>query len=155
MPDLTITAERPMSVPAADVYRAIADYRHHHRPEGFLPPAFTFLEVLEGGVGAGTRIRFGVKLGWMRSSAEATITEPEPGRVLVETGPDVTSTFTVEALPGGTRVHIRSDFRLRGLLGSLAARSMPARLQPVYDEELARLETYAGALAAEKERAAA
>lgn len=154
MPDLTITASRLMSVPAADVYRAIADYAHHHRPEGFLPPAFTFLDVLEGGVGAGTRIRFGVKLGWMRSTAEATISEPEPGRVLVEAGDDVTSTFTVEARPGGAWVQIRSEFRLRGVLGSLAARSMPARLGPVYEDELARLETYAGSLAA-RERAAA
>jgi uncharacterized protein YndB with AHSA1/START domain len=155
MPDLAITAERILAAPAADVYRAIADYRNHHRPEGFLPPAFTFLDVLEGGVGAGTRIRFGVKLGWMRSSTDATISEPEPGRVLVETADAVTSTFTVDPVPGGTHVRIHSVFRLRGVLGTLAGRSMPDRLRPVYEEELTRLEAYAAGLAARGERAAA
>ena len=31
----------------------LADYRTHHRPEGFLPPAFSDPQVLKGGVGEG------------------------------------------------------------------------------------------------------
>ena len=150
-----------MAVPAPIVHRCLADYARHHRPEGFLPPAFTFLDVLEGGVGAGTRVRFGVRLGWMRSTTEATIAEPEPGRVLVEDGPDVTTRFIVDPVPGGpgtpdaARVRIESVFHLRGVVGSLAARSMPAKLQPVYDDELTRLEAYARALAEREAPAAA
>lgn len=147
MSDLVITAERTLAAPADVVHRCVADYAQHHRPEGFLPPAFTFLDVLEGGVGAGTRIRFGVRLGWMRSTTEATIAEPEPGRVLVEDGPDVTTRFIVDPAPGGTRMRIESTFHLRGLMGSLAGRSLPAKLAPVYEDELRRLESYAAALA--------
>jgi NodT family efflux transporter outer membrane factor (OMF) lipoprotein len=40
-----ISAERLMHAPAELVYQCIADYRHHHRPGGFLPPAFSDLEI--------------------------------------------------------------------------------------------------------------
>jgi hypothetical protein len=49
---------RVVDAPAEVVYRCLADYRAHHRPGGFLPPAFTDLQVLRGGVGAGTVFRF-------------------------------------------------------------------------------------------------
>ena len=48
----------------------------------------------------------------------------------------------VDPVPGGTRVTIRSVFRLSGVLGALAARSLPTKLEPVYVDELARLERY-------------
>ena len=34
-------AERRIDAPAAVVYHCLADYREHHRPGGFLPPAFS------------------------------------------------------------------------------------------------------------------
>ena len=41
-------------------------------------------------------IRFTMKLAGQSRSMTATVTEPSPGRVLVESGPGVETTFTVE-----------------------------------------------------------
>src|SRR3954462_14130852 len=73
-----VSAERVMDVPAAVVYHCIADYREHHRTEGFLPPVFTDLQVEQGGVGAGTVIRFTMNLGGRRRTAVARVEEPQP-----------------------------------------------------------------------------
>src|SRR5919202_4125693 len=91
------SAERVVAAPAAVVYHLISDYAAHHRdaPEGFLPDAFTNLVVERGGVGAGTVVRFASTLGGRRQTMTASITEPQPGRVLVESGPGVTTTFSV------------------------------------------------------------
>ena len=48
------SAERLLDAPATVVYHCLADYREHHRPEGFLPPQFSDLTVVRGGAGAGT-----------------------------------------------------------------------------------------------------
>ena len=61
----SVAAERVLDAPADVVYHCLSDYRQHHRhqPTGFLPAAFTELQVLEGGVGAGTTIRFTAVVG--------------------------------------------------------------------------------------------
>jgi uncharacterized protein YndB with AHSA1/START domain len=61
MATLRIRAERSMAAPPERVYRCIADYRAHH--SRFLPPAFSHFQVVQGGVGAGTEIRFHLKAG--------------------------------------------------------------------------------------------
>src|SRR3954462_669598 len=104
------SAERVVEAPAEVVYHLIADYREHHTdaPRGFLPDAFSGTVVERGGIGAGTRVRFTSTLGGRRRALTATISEPRPGRVLVETSPDVETTFTVE--PAGTqRARVRFD----------------------------------------------
>ena len=52
-----------MDVPPEVAYHCLADYREHHRPDGFLPPAFSAFEILQGGVGAGTEASWTVDLG--------------------------------------------------------------------------------------------
>jgi hypothetical protein len=59
---LQFSVERLVDAPAEVVYHCLADYREHHRAGGFLPPVFTDLQVLRGGVGAGTVIRFTTRL---------------------------------------------------------------------------------------------
>jgi hypothetical protein len=139
-----LSAERVIDAPAEVVYHLIADYREHHRPEGFLPPVFTELVVERGGVGAGTEIRFSMKLAGRLQTATARVTEPEPGRVLIETGPGVQTTFTVDPEPG-QRARVRFDTVLEagGLAGLLARLVAPRMLRPVYADELARLERLA------------
>jgi hypothetical protein len=90
------SAERVIDAPADVVYRCLADYTHHHRPGGFLPPAFSNQEVLSGGVGDGTLIRLSVSLAGRTNTMTARISEPEPGRRLVEDGETVQTTFTVQ-----------------------------------------------------------
>ena len=72
-------AERRMDAQAAVVYHCLADYREHHRPGGFLPPAFEQLEIARGGVGAGTEYRFVMTAGARRRAVSTTVSEPLPG----------------------------------------------------------------------------
>jgi hypothetical protein len=51
-----VSAAARVDAPPAAVYGIIADYRRHH-PHIVPPEYFARLDVLEGGVGAGTRTR--------------------------------------------------------------------------------------------------
>jgi hypothetical protein len=138
----TYSAERLIAAPAATIYESIANYRDHHRPGGFLPPQFSDLVVHGGGVGAGTDVSWVLDLGGRRRAIRATISEPEPGRRLVETSPGIETTFSVEPTPRGTRVRfttVLDEPGLRGILTRLFARRL---LAPVYADELERLDAY-------------
>jgi hypothetical protein len=143
-----LSAERVVDAPAEVVYHLISDYREHHRdhPEGFLPAAFSDLVVERGGVGEGTIVRFTSTLGGRRQTVTAAITEPDPGRVLVESSPGVETTFTVEP-ESGQRARVRFDTVLEaGGVGGLMLRLLaPGMLRPVYADEMARLERHAKA----------
>ena len=149
-------AERTLDAPADVVYHCLANYQMHHRhgPEGFLPPAFTELQVLAGGVGAGTVIRFTTAVGGRAQTRTQQVSEPEPGRVLVESGNGEGSTFTIE--PRGTQTHLRIEtvLQTRGIEG-LLMRLFGARiLAPLYADEMQRLEAYAQKHAAHQSIAA-
>jgi hypothetical protein len=139
----SFSAERVIDAPADVVYRCLADYTHHHRPGGFLPPAFSNQEVLSGGVGDGTVIRLSLSLAGRTNTLTARISEPQPGRTLVEDGESVRTTFTVQ--PEADKSRVRFDTVLEaGGLGGLINKFFAARLlRPLYTEELERLERYA------------
>jgi Polyketide cyclase / dehydrase and lipid transport len=141
----TFTASRLLNAPADVIYHCIADYREHHRPGGFLPPAFTDFVIDRGGVGAGTELRWVVMLGNQRRPMNAVVTEPDPGRRLVETGSGVETTFSVEPAESGTLVRFTTQLD-EGGLGGVLTRLFGARLMgPLYADELGRLEAYAQA----------
>jgi polyketide cyclase/dehydrase/lipid transport protein len=142
------SAERLIDAPAEVVYRCIADYTHHHRPGGFLPPAFSNQEVLSGGVGDGTRIRLNLRLAGRTNTMTANITEPEPGRTLVEDSVGVRTVFTVEPEAGQSRVRFDTLLEARGLEGLMNKLFAARLLQPLYFDELSRLEQYARSQAA-------
>ena len=139
---IQITAERDIAAPAALVYDILADYREGH--PSVLPPAFTAFEVLEGGIGAGTRIRFDLKLAGRTSTTTAVVTEPEPGRVLTETESErgLATSFTVEPI-GSTRCHVTIDtvWQAYGIRAWVEKRVVPRLLRPLYEDQLERLET--------------
>jgi hypothetical protein len=138
-------AERRMDVPADVAFHCLADYREHHRPEGFLPPAFSAFEVHRGGVGAGTEASWTVDLGGRTRRMSAAITEPEPGRRLVETGGGAVTTFTVAPSGAGCVVRFDTVFDEPGLSGVVLRLLIGRLLGPLYADELARLEAYARA----------
>ncbi|MFL5538383.1 MAG: SRPBCC family protein [Longimicrobiaceae bacterium] len=134
-----VEAAAEIEAPAERVYGIVADYRVGHPciiPKSF----FDGIEVEEGGYGAGTRIRVGVHLAGRKSSFRADVTEPEPGRVLVET--DVTggpvTTFTVDPLgPARCRMTISTRLQRRGEPAGWLERWFMIRfLGRVYAEEL-------------------
>jgi len=95
-PTCWVAVSGTVPAPAARVYALIADYRKGH-PRILPPRYFGSLEVLAGGVGAGTEIRFQMRVLGTRRTLRAMITEPEPGHVLVESYPEsgTVTTFTV------------------------------------------------------------
>lgn len=60
MPTIFASESLTIAAPASDVYRILADYRDGHKR--ILPPQFFGrLDLLAGGRGAGTKIRFEMK----------------------------------------------------------------------------------------------
>ena len=136
-----------LDAPASSVYAVIADYVDGH-PRILPPRVFHDLTVEEGGVGAGTVIRFGMRVLGVDRWIRARITEPEPGRVLVESGldgNDVVTTFTVDPLDGGQRAAVRFDtvWTEPGLAGWVQRLVAPLVLRWLYAEEMANLERVA------------
>jgi hypothetical protein len=73
------------------------------------------------------------------------ISEPEPGRVLVETDADGYSvtTFTVEPQDGATRLTIETEFNTRsGLAGRIERFFTSAVLRRIYADELSLITDY-------------
>jgi hypothetical protein len=106
---LHASAERTVSAPAAAVYDRLADYRVGH--PSILPPSFSDLKVLQGGTGAGTEIRFAMTLGGRKQLVEASVDEPEPGRVLTETYPDRGAVTSFTSTRWGLKVASGSKLR--------------------------------------------
>jgi uncharacterized protein YndB with AHSA1/START domain len=143
MPQHTISAAALIPAPPQQVYAIIADYRDGH-PHILPKPHFVSLTVEQGGVGAGTVIRFQMRLLGRLQNFRATITEPEPGRVLVETDMQTgaVTTFTVEPRADAQQaaVTITTTTSVReGLLGRLEAWLTTRLLRPIYVRELAQL----------------
>jgi len=138
-----------IKAPAQQVYAILADYHQGH--PRILPKQFTGLTVEQGGIGAGTRLRFAMTVMGQTHHFQSVVTEPEPGRILVEsnssaTMPPSVTTFTVEPLAGGsqTRVTIQPQNQSRDGLAGLIERFLGKRfLQRVYAQELALLTAYA------------
>jgi hypothetical protein len=146
-----VSASALVPAPPSRVYSIIADYRSGH-PK-ILPPKFSDMVVEQGGVGAGTVVRFKLRVFGRRQAFRAAITEPEPGRVLVETDLDsngAVTSFTVEPDTGGqkSRVTIATQLLVRGgLLGRIERFLMTRLLRPLYVQELGKLASLCGDLA--------
>jgi hypothetical protein len=125
------------------VYSLIANYNDGH--PRILPRQFTSLVVEQGGVGAGTIIRFQMSVFGKKQTFRAAITEPDPGRVLVETDLDANgavTTFTVNpgGAPADSQVTISTELRVRsGFLGKIEKTLTTLLLRPLYVKELENL----------------
>lgn len=138
------------------VYACLADYRTHH-PQS-LPPAFGPLAVLEGGIGAGTLFTVELTAGGRTRGYRMRVTEPEPGRVLVERDESsgLVTTFTVTpSADGATAGAPASMVRIEttwtgagGIPGFFERLFAPLALRRLYRDELARLDAYARRTAA-------
>lgn len=145
MSKITVTVSSKVKAPAAIVYNILADYDHHRE---ILPPQFTGLDIIEGGVGAGTEYILRAKsLGGGVTERRMTVSEPEPGSVLVERDVDtgLVTTFTVK--PAGTaasEVTIETVWQPEsGLKGVFDRYLMPFLMRMVYRQELNILDEYA------------
>lgn len=151
MGQIIIQAETVLDARAEDVYATIADYKHSH-PQILPSKSMYDLRVEQGGYGAGTVMRFKVKVLGVEQSAYQKVSEPEPGHILQEQDIDsprnLTTTFTVTPTEDGAhaRVAIHTVMNAsRGPQGWLEGKLLPRALTPVYYEELQKLETVARA----------
>jgi hypothetical protein len=145
MTQIRVSAERVLAAPADIVYHCIADYVRHHNPSGFLPPAFSEFAVEQGGVGAGTAIRFTVAAGGQRQQHRAVVSEPQPGQVLVESEQQnaLTTTFVVQPHGQHARVRFETAYSKSGIQGWIEGLVAPRLLRSLYADELAQLERHA------------
>jgi hypothetical protein len=147
-PRQSVTVEACGTVRAAAdlVYSLIADYRTGH-PRIIPPKYFQNLIVERGGMGAGTAITYEMKVFGRVNKSRAQITEPEPGRVLVETVDDqgIVTTFRVEAQgASASQVTISTVMRTRrGIAGTLEAAFIRSFLARVYRDELVLIDRVA------------
>ncbi len=125
------------------VYSILANYHDGH--PRILPRQFSGLSVEQGGVGAGTVIRFQMSMLGKRQTCRASITEPEPGRVLMETFSEpagIVTTFTVDPgnAPADSLVTILTVAPVRaGWAGTVERFVSPLLLRPIYAQELSNL----------------
>ena len=140
MPRINASATATIDAPAPVVYDIIADYRTGH-PRILPPQYFGSLTVERGGRGAGTRITFEMKAFGRVHVSSAEVTEPQPGRRLVETiDTGIVTTFRVDPLDSGTsRVAIETAYDKPGIQGWIESLLSPPYLRKVYAAELALL----------------
>ena len=129
-------------------YNVLADYQVGHK--AILPkPFFKGMDVLEGGRGAGTRVKVYMAGAMGRTrTMEMVASEPEPGHILMERdqGSDLVTTFTVEPVNDGTesRVTIKTVFSARNGISGMAERIFnPSMMRYVFKVELRKLDKYA------------
>ena len=143
MSNRVISDSALIAAPADTVYGIIADYHAGH-PRIIPKPPFVGLDVIEGGIGDGTVIRVKIRVLGTVQTYHATITEPEPGRTLVETNDTGSvTTFTVDPRGDGGQslVTISTDLGDRpGLRGAVERWLAGRMIRPMLAEELALLE---------------
>jgi hypothetical protein len=138
-----ITASAVIPARRERVYALIANYHDGH--PRIVPKQFSGLVVEQGGTGAGTVIRFQMSTFGRKQTFRAAVTEPEPGRVLVETDLDANgavTTFTVDQgpAPADSRVTISTELKVRsGFLGMIEKSLSTLLLRPMYVRELENL----------------
>ncbi|HEX8117648.1 MAG TPA: SRPBCC family protein [Pyrinomonadaceae bacterium] len=138
----TVKASARVDAAAEVVYNIIADYRNGH-PQILPRKYFEWLEVERGGRGEGTVIRFQMRVLGQSRVLRAVVTEPEPGRVLVESdtgGAGPVTTFTVEPEGDASRVTFSTALAsAAGPLGVLERFVLRRVLRRVYARELEQL----------------
>jgi hypothetical protein len=138
---MRVAASAVIPAPPKRVYEILANYHEHH-PRIVPPQYFRRIDVLQGGIGAGTRTRIEMRVLGVTRVFEHVVSEPEPGRVLVESEPDGANptTFTVEpAQAGATQLTISTELKGRGAIEAWLSSLMLPR---IYRAELARITEY-------------
>ena len=154
----TVTGSARIDAPPQRIFGIIRDYRVGH--PGILPKQFSNMRVESGGIGAGTRIRFDVTVTGRTDHFLAVVSEPEPGRVLVEKNlepHDSVTTFVVAPEDGGraATVTIETVMPMRpGLAGKIERFLATRVMRSMYADELRRLAARATASGASGETTA-
>ena len=149
MGQIKVKAAEVLDARPEDVYSTIADYRKEH--PRILPKENLYdLQVEEGGYGAGTIIRFKSRILGVEQSFRHRVSEPEPGKVLVEQDIDTiqnfATTFTVIPVEEGkkSQVEISTTMNASPGIRGFAERVILSIFNPrIYRKEMKLLEAVA------------
>ena len=136
-----VAVTEPVPAAAERVYALLADYRVGH-PSILPAKYFHNLVVEEGGVGEGTVIRFQMTALGKTRTARGVVTEPEPGRRLVESYPEsgmVTSFLVEPRTSDSCDLTIATEWQPRGLAGLFERLVVPPLLRKIYREEIGNI----------------
>lgn len=147
-----VSAEIPGS--AERIYEILRDYHGEH--PAILPKQyFTKLDVIEGGHGEGTLFEAELTVLGIKDHFRMLVSEPEPGRILVEEDKSkgVVTTFTVEPLSNDNRCQVTISTVAKtasGLKGIVERLINPVTIRRIYRAELKQLAAYVIAFPQEK-----
>ena len=153
MSQIQVEVSQTIPAPPAKVYALLADYMEGH--PAILPKKyFKNLTVLEGGKGVGTVIDVQMEVMGTKQAYHMVISEPEPGRVLMEQDVEagVTTTFTVDPIDDGQQSQLtitavsRTSPGLRSVFEKLFT---PSILKRIFTEELQTIIDYVEGMSAE------
>ena len=135
-----VAVTRRIDAPVEAVYAVFADYREAH-PRILPPSFFVGMTVEQGGYGAGTMINVKGRFAGRTRVIRGIVTEPEPGRLLVESYPAermVTSFHMVPELDAQASMVTLSTVMPRrwGPVGWIEESIVRRLLNRVYAEEL-------------------
>jgi hypothetical protein len=149
MGQIKVKAAAVLDARPEDVYATIADYRHGH-PDILPKESLYDLQVEQGGYGEGTIMRFKMKALRVEQSFYQRVSEPEPGRVLVEQDIDsvqnVMTTFTVTPVEHEQKSHVELATTMNtspGFKGLVERIIVPIINPQIYRKELKLLEAVA------------
>lgn len=146
MSQILTEASATIKAPPEQVYAILADYRIGH--PAILPKEYFHNFTVEaGGVGAGTIITVQMVVLGVERTFRLVVSEPEPGRVLMEVDAQAGSvtTFVVDPLANGrhAQVTIRTETSASfGFTGMIESVMIPLTLRPIYQQELKLLADY-------------
>ena len=145
MSNITVSYSADIDAGAHAVYAVFADYEVAH-PAILPKDTFKSLTVIEGGYGEGTVFDMVMRVMGKDYPSRMDVSEPEPGRVMVETEreQDLRTTFTVDPLgPERSRLTIETVTpRKPGLAGMIEAALTPRILRGIYRKEVENLKAY-------------
>jgi hypothetical protein len=146
MSKIRVQASAEINARPEQIYAVISDYQVGH-PAILPKPPFVGLEIEKGGRGAGTLMWTTVKMWGFTYKYHHLVTEPEPGRVLVETDVDTGqfSSFTIDSLDGGSRSRVTIYSELPsspGILGWMERLTQPSIIGGLFKRELRILSDY-------------
>jgi len=147
MAQIAVKVAATIDARSEDVYSTFADYKNGH--PHVLPEMLYDLQVEVGGTGAGTVFRCKSKVLGVERTLHMRVSEPEPGRVLMERDidsvQDTITTFTVTPVENGQKAHIEIATVMNsspGLMGLVERLLIPHVLNPSYQQEIKNMEAF-------------
>ena len=114
---IQVLVEQMMTARPEQVYAALADYREQH--PRILPPNFLDYTVEAGGQGAGTIIRYRLRVANREHAYRLRVEEPTPGKVLIErdTRSSLVTIWAIIPVEDGRQTRVRLTTRWEGASG--------------------------------------